>query len=113
MRLAYPLRFPAIKTRRVGEENMKKAIVYLMFVGLALGGCAARDPDYQGRNNMEYARAECLRLANGSGYSDVAVDSVERDGHAEWKVGLRMRRDGRDRTERCEYNARTDKAHLG
>jgi hypothetical protein len=63
---------------------MKKALVYLMLVGLGLGGCAARDRDYQGRNNMDYARAECLRLAHGSGYSDVAVDSVERDGQAVW-----------------------------
>ena len=91
---------------------MKKAMAYLMLLGIGLGGCAARDSDYQGRNNMDYARAECLRLAHSSGYSDVAVDSVERDGRAEWKVGLRMRREGRDEAERCEYNARTDRAHL-
>lgn len=92
---------------------MKKAIVYLALLGgLGFGGCAATDPDYAGRNNMEYARAECLKIARGSGYSDVAVDSVERDGSAEWKVGLRMKREGREKTERCEYNARTDRAHL-
>lgn len=92
---------------------MKRTTRFLLIVaGLGLIGCSTRDPDYQGRNTMEYARAECLRLANGSGYSDVAVDSVERDGHAEWKVGMRMRREGRDKTERCEYNARTDRAHL-
>ena len=91
---------------------MKKAIVYLALFGLGLGGCAATDPDYAGRNNMEYARAECLKLARGNGYSDVAVDSVERDGRAEWKVGLRMKREGGEKTERCEYNARTDRVHL-
>ena len=93
---------------------MKKAIVYLALFGLGLGGCGAmdRDSDYAGRNNADYARAECLKVARGSGYSDVAVDSIERDGGAEWKVGLLMKREGSDKKERCEYNARTDRAHL-
>jgi hypothetical protein len=94
-----------------GEGIMPK-LIYVALVGLGLSACAATDPDYAGRNNMDQARAECLRLARSNGYSDVAVDSVERDGSAEWKVGLRMRRDGRDKTERCEYNARTDRAHI-
>jgi hypothetical protein len=91
---------------------MKKLISYLAMVGLGLVGCATTDPDYEGRNNMDQARAECLAVARSNGYSDVAVDSVERDGRAEWKVGLRMRREGRDKTERCEYNARTNRAHI-
>ena len=66
---------------------MKKAIVYLALLGLGFGGCAATDPDYAGRNNMEYARAECLKIARGSGYSDVAVDSVERTGVLNGKSG--------------------------
>jgi hypothetical protein len=37
---------------------MKEAIAYLALLGLGFGGCAATDPDYAGRNNMEYARAE-------------------------------------------------------
>ena len=91
---------------------MKKAIVYLALFGLGLGGCATTDRDYAGRNNADYARAECLKVARGSGYSDVAIDSIERDGSAEWKVGLRIKREGSDKKERCEYNARTDRAHL-
>jgi type IV pilus biogenesis protein CpaD/CtpE len=86
--------------------------LFVFLAALALSACAARDRDYAGRNNLDYARAECLRLAQSSGYSDVAVDGVERDGSAEWKVRLRMRAEGKDKTERCEYNARTDRAHL-
>ena len=92
---------------------MAKKLASLVVIGLAFSGCAAHDSDYAGRNNLDYARAECLRLAQSSGYSDVAVDGVERDGSAEWKVRLRMRTEGKDKTERCEYNARTNRAHLG
>ena len=90
---------------------MKKTFLYLA-LGLGIIGCSTTDPDYGGRNSMDYARTQCLQLARSQGYSDVAADSIERDGRAEWKVGLRMRREGRDKTERCEYNARTDRAHL-
>jgi len=89
-----------------------RAITYVLLFGLTLTGCAVSDRDYAGRNNMDQARAECLALARNRGYSDVAADAIERDGAAEWKVRLRMRRDGRDHTERCEYNARTDRAHI-
>ena len=92
---------------------MKRLVVaYLALTVVGLGGCAARDQDYAGRNTMDQARDECLAVARTSGYSDVAVDSVERDGSHEWKVGLRMRKDGRDKTDRCEYNARTNRAHI-
>jgi len=66
---------------------MKKAIVYLALFGLGLGGCGATDRDYAGRNNADYARAECLKVARGNGYSDVAVDSIERDGRLNGKSG--------------------------
>ena len=91
---------------------MVKKFAYVFAVGFALSGCATRDSDYAGRNNLEYARNECLRVAQSNGYNDVAVDGVERDGSAEWKVKLRMHVEGKDKTERCEYNARTDRAHL-
>jgi hypothetical protein len=42
----------------------------------------------------------------------VAVDSVERDGHEEWKVGLVVKKDGKDRKENCEYNAGTDRVRM-
>ena len=53
-----------------------------------------------------------MELASASGYRDVAVDSIERDANAKWRVRLVVRKDGRDRWERCEYNARTDRAHI-
>ena len=62
---------------------------------------------------MDSARARCVDLAHTSGYRDVAVDSIERDGQAEWKVRLVVRKDGKDSKERCEHNARTDRVHMG
>jgi len=91
---------------------MVQKFILPFVAALTLAGCATHQSDYAGRNNLEYARDECLRLAQSNGYSDVAVDGVERDGSAEWKVRLRMRVEGKDKTERCEYNARTDRAHL-
>jgi len=46
------------------------------------------------------------------GYQDVGVDSVDRDGRAEWKVRFVARKDGKERKERCEYNARTDSVQI-
>jgi hypothetical protein len=46
------------------------------------------------------------------GYRDVTVDAIDKDGQAEWNVKLVMRRDGKERKERCEYNARTDRVHI-
>jgi hypothetical protein len=40
------------------------------------------------------------------------VDSVERDGQSEWKVGLVVKKDEKDRKERCEYNASTNRVHM-
>jgi hypothetical protein len=89
----------------------KKQALYAV-AGLFFIGCASSDISYAGRNNIDVARSRCVELANASGYRDVAVDSVERDGNAEWRVRLVVRKDGRDRRERCEYNARTDRVHI-
>jgi len=75
-------------------------------------GCATGDVNYAGRNNVDVARSRCVELAHATGYRDVAVDSIERDGDTEWRVRLVVRREGRDRRERCEYNARTDRARI-
>jgi hypothetical protein len=42
----------------------------------------------------------------------VAVDSVERDGQAEWKVGLVVKKDGKDRKESCQYDASTNRVRI-
>jgi hypothetical protein len=83
-------------------------------LGLGLSGCATTDSDsnYAHRNNIDSARSRCVELARSSGYTEVAVDSVERDGQAEWKVGLVVNKDGKDRKERCEYNASTNRVRL-
>ena len=75
---------------------MAKKVAYVFAVGFALSSCAIRDSDYAGRNDLEYARNECLRVAQSNGYNDVAVDGVERDGSAEWKVKLRMHVEGKE-----------------
>jgi hypothetical protein len=65
-----------------------------------------------GRNNIDSARSRCVELARSSGYPDVAVDSIERDGQAEWKVKLVVTKDGKDRKEVCKYDARTNRVRM-
>jgi hypothetical protein len=79
---------------------------------LVLSGCASTDVNYADRNNVDTARARCVQLAHTSGYRDVTTESIDRDGQAEWKVRLVVRKDGKDQKERCEYNARTDRVHM-
>ena len=91
---------------------VKKYVAYFALSALTFGGCAATDADYADRNDIDSARARCVELAHSTGYRDVSVDSIERDGRAEWKLKLVVRKDGRDRKERCEYNARTNRVHM-
>ena len=91
---------------------VKRHLAYVALFAVIFGGCATSDANYTDRNDIDSARARCVELARSTGYRDVAVDSIERDGRAEWKVGLVVRKDGRDRKERCEYNARTNRVHL-
>ena len=89
----------------------KKQAIYVTLLGLGFSGCATTtsDSNYAHRNNIDAARSRCVELARSSGYQEVAVDSVERDGQAEWKVELVVKKDGKDRKERCEYNASTNR----
>lgn len=93
-------------------NGVNRRVVYVALMSLTLGGCATSDANYADRNDIDSARSRCVDLTHSSGYRDVAVDSIERDGRAEWKVRLIVRKDGRDRRERCEYNARTNRVHL-
>lgn len=82
-------------------------------LGLLLSACSTTSGvNYADRNNLDVARSRCVEVARTSGYSDIAVDSVERDGAAEWKVRLVAKKEGKDRKERCEYDARTNMARL-
>ena len=84
-------------------------------LGSVLGGCATTtnsDSNYALRNNIDSARSRCVELARSSGYQEVAVDSVERDGQAEWKVGLVVKKDGKDRKENCQYDASTNRVRM-
>ena len=92
----------------------KKQAIFVTLLGLGFSGCATTtsDASYADRNNVDVARSRCVEVARTSGYSDVAVDAVERDGRAEWKVQLVARKDGKDRKERCDYDARADIARL-
>jgi hypothetical protein len=92
----------------------KNTAISLLVLGLSFSGCATTtsDSSYAHRNNVDSARSRCLELARSSGYKEVAVDSVERDGQAEWKVGLVVNKDGKNRKERCEYNASTNRVRL-
>jgi hypothetical protein len=88
--------------------------VLLGFGVIGVSGCAttSSDSNYAHRNNIDSARSRCVELARSSGFKEVAVDSVERDGQAEWKVELVVKKDGKDRKEKCEYNASTNRVRL-
>ena len=98
--------------RFVEASTIKNQAIYIVLFALGLSGCATTDANYADRNDIDSARSRCVELARSSGYRDVAVDSIERDGRAEWKVKLVVRKDGRDKKERCEYNARSNRVHL-
>lgn len=91
---------------------MRKRIVCELLPILALSGCATNDRTYVDRNNVDTARARCVQLARTSGYDDIKTEAINRDGQAEWKVELALRKDGKTSKERCEYNARTDRVHM-
>jgi hypothetical protein len=101
------------KLSSVLPSNMKKRTIGVALLGLGLSGCAATsDSNYADRNNIDSARSRCVELARSSGYSDVAADSIERDGRAEWKVELVVAKEGKNRKERCKYDASTNIARL-
>jgi hypothetical protein len=89
-----------------------QALYTAVLITLFFAGCSTSDINYADRNNIDSARARCVDLAQTSGYQDVKADSVDHNGHAEWKVGLLVRKDGRDRKQKCEYDARTDRVHM-
>lgn len=105
------IEFAPLETIMSEVSMIKKQALYGV-AGLVFIGCATTDINYVDRNNIDMARSRCVELAHATGYRDVAVDSIDRDGQAEWRVRLAVRKDGRDRKERCEYNARTDRAHI-
>jgi hypothetical protein len=92
----------------------KSRLAGALLATLAFGGCATTTPDdnFAYRNNLDAARGRCLDLARTTGYQDVAVDSVEREGQAEWKVDLVVTKDGKNRKERCGYNATTNRVRM-
>jgi hypothetical protein len=105
------MNFNRLVTRRMTGTRA----ICLTILSLGLSGCATTtsDSNYAHRNNIDSARSRCVDLARSSGYQEVAVDSVERDGQAEWKVELVVKKDGKDRKERCEYNASTNTVRFG
>jgi hypothetical protein len=101
-----------MKYQRFVRGSIKQA-AYIVLLGLGFSACATTtDANYAHRNNTDSAQSRCVELARTMGYRDVGVDSIDRDGRAEWKVRLVVRKDGKDRKERCEYNARTDGVHM-
>ena len=101
-----------MKYKRFGRRSIKQA-AYIVVLCLGFSGCATTtDANYAYRNNTDSAQSRCVELARTMGYRDVGVDSIDRDGRAEWKVRLAVRKDGKDRKERCEYNARTDSVKI-
>ena len=101
-----------MKYKRFGRRSIKQA-AYIVVLGLGFSGCATTtDAHYADRNNTDSAQSRCVELARTMGYRDVGVDSIDRDGRAEWKVRLAVRKDGKDRKEWCEYNARTDRVRI-
>src|SRR5882762_385885 len=101
-----------MKYKRFVRGSIKQAAYYIVVLGLGFSGCATTDANYADRNNIDSARSRCVELARTMGYRDVGVDSIDRDGRAEWKVRLVVRKDGKDRKGRCEYNARTDRVNM-
>ena len=90
----------------------KQALYTIVLLTVVFSGCTTSDINYADRNNVDSARARCLDLAQTSGYQDVKTESIDHSGQAEWKVGLLVRKDGKDRKEQCEYDARTDRVHM-
>jgi len=99
--------------KTLGGGTMRKQMVCELLLILAFSGCTTTDINYADRNNVDTARARCVQLARTSGYEDIKTEAINRDGQAEWKVELQVRKDGKDGKERCEYNARTDRVHMG
>jgi hypothetical protein len=104
---------PQNRHKTLGGGTMRKQIVCKLLLILAFSGCTTTDINYADRNNVDTARARCVQLARTSGYEDIKTEAINRDGQAEWKVELQVRKDGKDGKERCEYNARTDRVHMG
>jgi hypothetical protein len=90
-----------MKYKRFGRRSIKQA-AYIVVLGLGFSGCATTtDANYAYRNNTDSAQSRCVELARTMGYRDVGVDSIERDGRAEWDVRLVVQKDGKNRKERC------------
>jgi hypothetical protein len=104
-----------MKLERLLAARIRRQTVCLTVLGLGFSACATSintDSNYALRNNIDSARSRCVELARSSGYQEVAVDSVERDGQAEWKVGLVVKKDGKDRKENCQYDASTNRVRM-
>jgi hypothetical protein len=94
--------------------TVKNRTLSLVVLSLSFSGCATTDSDSNLRTEIiSTARSRCMELARSSGYKEVAIDSVERDGQAEWKVALVVNKDGKNQKETCEYNASTNRVRLG
>jgi hypothetical protein len=103
-----------MKLERLLTPRIRREAVCLTVLSLGFSACATStaDSNYALRNNIDTARYRCVELARSSGYQEVAVDSVERDGQAEWKVGLVVKKDGKDRKENCQYDASTNRVRM-
>jgi hypothetical protein len=80
----------------------------------ALAGCI-HDLDFDdGRRDEERAEARraCVEVARDRGFQSIDVDSVQREARNRWRVIMRGRDEGRDRTLPCVYNERSNEAHL-
>ena len=92
---------------------IRRQAICLTVLGLSACATTTSDSNYALRNNVDAARSRCVEVARSSGYQEVAVDSVERDGQAEWKVGLVVKKDGKDSKENCQYDASTNRVRMG
>src|SRR5262249_24053964 len=103
-----------MKLQRLLATCIRRQTICFTVLGLGLSACATStsDSNYGLRNYIDAARARCVELARSSGYQEVAVDSVERGGQAEWKVGLVVEKDGKDRKENFQYHARTNRVRM-